>query len=403
MEKKVVLQINTVCGVGSTGRIAQDLSNVMEENGIDCFVAYGYGKSSLKNSIKIGTTLEYYIHNILSRITGRQGRYSYYATKRFLKKVDKIKPDIIHLHNIHGNYINYVVLFNYIKKNKIPVIWTLHDCWAYTGKCVHYDYINCNKWQNQCYQCKQISSYPQSCFFDFSKKQYQKKKNMFTAIENMYIVTPSQWLAKEVEKSYLKKYPIEVIHNGIDLTKFQKTESSFKTNHNIEEKFMILGVASEWGKRKGLDTFIQLAKTLDKQYQIVLIGLAKEEKKNVPNNIIKIEKTNSVEELADIYSAADVLVNPTVEDNFPTVNLEALACGIPVITYNTGGSGEAINSKCGIIVEKNNMEKLMEAINYLKNNKILSADCIQQSKEFDKEKCFQKYITLYERILKKEQ
>lgn len=396
--KMKVLQINVVYGVGSTGKIVKDLANVMEQDNIESYIAYGYGKSSEKNTIKIGTKLEYYIHNILSRITGKQGRYSYFATKRFLKKVDKIKPDIIHLHNIHGNYINYTLLFKYIKKNRIPIVWTLHDCWAYTGKCVYYDYNQCNKWKKKCEKCRQLKEYPTSYFFDSSENEYENKKKTFTSIENMYIVTPSNWLAKEVKESYLGKYPIQVIPNGIDLTQFKKIDSDFRPKHNIEDKFVILGVANEWSRRKGANTFIELAKLLDDSYKIIMVGLTERQKKDLPSNIIKISKTNSIRELAEIYSCADVFMNPTLEDNFPTTNLEALACGTPVVTYDTGGSAESINSKCGIVVKKHDIIKLVEEIKKLKNNNLNSEDCIMQSENYDKKKCFKIYISLYKKI-----
>lgn len=397
--KKKILQINTVYGTGSTGRIVKDIGQLIEKNNMESYIAYGYGKSSEKNTIKIGTTLEYYIHNILSRITGRQGRFSYLATKRFLKKVDKIKPDIIHLHNIHGNYINYPLLFKYIKKNQIPTIWTLHDCWSYTGKCVYYDYAQCNKWKEKCKNCKQLREYPISYFFDPSEKEYKKKKNIFMSVANMHIVTPSKWLAKEVKESYLGKNHIQVIPNGIDLNQFKKIDSDFRERYNLEKKFIVLGVASEWSRRKGANTFIELSKLLDESYKIVMVGLTEKQKKDFPSNIIKISKTNSIKELAEIYSCADVFVNPTLEDNFPTTNLEALACGTPIVTYNTGGSIEAVNNNCGIIVEKEKISELVKAIkNVRKSNMFDSKICINESKKYDKWKNFEKYITLYEEI-----
>lgn len=397
--KKKILQINTVCGVGSTGRIAKDIGQLIEKDDMESYIAYGYGKCSDKNAIKIGTKLEYYTHNLLSRLTGRQGRYSYFATRRFLKKLDKIKPDVIHLHNIHGNYINYPLLFKYINKNQIPIIWTLHDCWSYTGKCVHYDYIKCEKWKNECKNCKQLREYPKSYFFDFSKNEYIKKKDTFTSITNMHIITPSEWLAREVEKSFLQRYPIQVIRNGIDLSKFKKVDSNFRKKYNIEGKFIVLGVASEWTKRKGADTFIELSKALNTNYQIVMVGLTEKQKNNFPDNIIKINKTNSIQELVEIYSSANVFVNPTLEDNFPTTNIEALACGLPVITYNTGGSVEAVNGNCGIIIEKENINQLVDAIeNVRKSNMFNSQICIEEAKKYDKWEKFEQYITLYEKI-----
>lgn len=399
---KKILQINTVCGVGSTGRIATDLSNVIEKNGFESYIAYGYGKCNSRNTIKIGSKLEYYLHNILSKLTGKQGRFSLFATNRFINKIKKINPDIIHLHNIHGNYINYQLLFNYIKQKNIPVVWTLHDCWSFTGKCTHFDFVGCDKWIEGCKNCSQIHEYPKSYVIDSSRKEYEIKKKNFTRVENMHIVTPSKWLSIKVKQSFLAKYPIHVINNGIDLNKFTKKESNLRKQYDIEEKFVILGVASEWGKRKGLDTFIALANMLDKKYQIVIVGLDEKQCKELPDDIIKITKTNSIEELAEIYNLADVFINPTIEDNYPTTNLEAIACGTPVITYNTGGSPESITSECGIVVDKGNIEQLLYAIKELKDKKNLKEEnCLKLAEKFDKNICFEQYIELYKQILKK--
>lgn len=399
MNKKV-LQINIVCGVGSTGRIAKDLSDIMYENYIENYIAYGYGKSDLKNAIKIGTKFEYYIHNILSRITGKQGRFSYFATKRFLKKVDKIKPDIIHLHNIHGNYINYPLLFKYIKNKNIKVVWSLHDCWPFTGKCTHFEYVNCDKWMKLCYNCPQLERYPKSYFFDRSKSEYKKKKKCFNLPNSINIVTPSEWLLNKVKKSFFYQCKMNIINNGIDLQRFKRIDNNeIRTKYNLENKFIILGIANNWVDRKGLDSFVELSKRLDKNFKIILVGLSEKQKDFIPDNIIKIAKTNSIEELTKIYSCADVFVNPTLEDNFPTVNIEALACGTPVITYDTGGSKESIDDKCGIAVEKNNIDELEKAINELKQNNFNSKDCIERANKYNKKECYMNYIELYDKIL----
>lgn len=396
--KKKILQINIVCGTGSTGRIVVDIGKTIEKENMESYIAYGYGKTNLNNTIKIGTTIEYYIHNILSRIFGTQGRFSYFATKRFLKKVDKIKPDIIHLHNLHGNYINYKVLFKYIKMKKIPVVWTLHDCWPFTGKCVYFDYIQCNKWQKGCYNCENLKEYPKN-YIDNSKKEYKSKKETFTNIKNMTIISPSKWLGENIKESFIGQYKIKVINNGIDLDKFKYIENNYKEKLNINDKYVLLGVASDWNKRKGLDTFVQLSKEIDNKYQIILVGISDEQKEKLPKNIIVINKTNSIEELAKIYSIADIFINPTLQDNFPTTNLEALACGTPVITYKTGGSPEAIDVTCGAIVEKNNIEELKKTIEEIINKKIKRETCIEHSKKFNKKERFLDYIETYKEIL----
>lgn len=397
--KKKILQINTVCGIGSTGRIAKDIGQIIEKENMENYIAYGYGKSNLPNTIKIGTKLDYYIHNILARLLGMQGRFSYFATKRFLKKIDKIKPDIIHLHNIHGNYINYKLLFKYINKKDIPMIWTLHDCWPFTGKCAYFDYLQCNKWKNDCKKCKNLYEYPKS-YIDNSKREYINKRKAFTSVKNMIIITPSKWLCENVKNSFLNKYPVKVINNGIDLTKFKYIENDYKDRFNLSDKKVILGVASDWNDRKGLKTFIKLSDMLDDKYRIVLVGVSDEQKEQISQKIIKIKRTDGIEELAKLYSMADVFVNPTLEDNFPTTNLEALACGVPVITYKTGGSPEAIDDECGDIVEKDNILELIKSIEKVINKKIKKEICINKSKKFNKNDKFLEYIELYKDILK---
>lgn len=398
--KKKILQINTVCGVGSTGRIAKDIAELAETKGMECYIAYGYGNTDFSNRIKIGTKIEYYIHNILSRILCMQGRFSYFATKRFLKEVDDIKPDLIHLHNIHGNYINYKLLFEYIKKKSIPVIWTLHDCWPFTGKCTYFDAVKCNKWQSDCNKCRNLREYPKSYCVNNTKGEYKNKKNSFSNVENMTIVTPSKWLKDNVKQSFLKQYEVKVINNGIDLNKFKFSKSKYREELNLEDKIVLLGVASEWTKRKGLNSFEALAELLDEKYKIVLLGIDNKQKSEISDKILTIPKTNSIEELAQIYSMADIFINPTLEDNFPTTNLEALACGTPVITYRTGGSPESIDSECGAIVEKENINELMENIEKIIYKKIEKEKCIEKSKNFNKKDKFLEYIELYENILK---
>lgn len=395
-----VLQINTVCGVGSTGRIANGISDVCRKNGVENYVAYGYGKTSFPYSYRIGTDFDYYTHNILSRFFCKQGSYSFNATKKFLAWVEEIQPDIIHLHNLHGNFINIDLLFNYIKQTNTPCVWTLHDCWSFTGKCTHFDYVSCNKWREGCYSCPQLKNYPQSLFIDNSKKEYQKKKKLFGSIDNLTIITPSKWLASLAKVSFLGKYTVKVINNGIDLNIFKPTKSDWIYKYNLENKFIILGVASGWEERKGFKYFLKLAESLIDNQQIVLVGLTEKQKATLPSNIIGITKTNNIKELAEIYSAADVFVNPTLEDNFPTTNIESLACGTPVITFNTGGSGESLDDTCGIVVKKEDFPELLNAIEYARQQRPFSSGaCIRRARTlYGQEDRFADYLTVYKEI-----
>lgn len=394
-----VLQINSVCGYGSTGRIVTDLYKTLNENGHDCVIAYGRGTApnGIK-TIKIGNKMDIYLHAILSKLFDKHGYGSKKATKKLIKDIEIYNPDIIHLHNIHGYYINLEILFNYLEKNNKTVIWTLHDCWSFTGHCAHFDYIQCTKWKNQCKKCPQKRSYPNSMFIDNSKKNFYLKHKLFTNINNLTMVTPSKWLAKLVKESFLNKYNVEVIYNGIDLDVFKPTPSEFKREYNLENKKVILGVASNWKLRKGLDTFGKLAQELDDSYKIILIGINKNDRKKIPANILTIKRTNNVEELAKFYTLADMFINPTLEDNFPTTNIESLACGTPVITYKTGGSPEAVNEKSGVVVEKQDFKELVKVIKQF--NKKNYTGCIEQAKKFEKRDQYNKYIELYEKVKK---
>lgn len=394
-----VLQINSVCGYGSTGRIVTDIYKILEEQGHQCLIAYGRGTAPEGiNTLKIGADFDIYMHVVKTRLLDRHGLGSTKATKGFIKKVNEYNPDVIHLHNIHGYYINIELLFRYLKRSNKPVVWTLHDCWAFTGHCAYFDYINCEKWKTGCFDCYQKKSYPASIIMDNSKYNYQKKKELFTGIKNMTIVTPSKWLAGLVKDSFLKEYNIEVINNGIDLDVFKPTESSFRQENNLNDKSIILGVANVWDERKGFRYFIELSKLIDNRSTIVLVGLNDKQLKGLPKNIIGIKRTNSLKELAAIYSAADVFVNPTLEDNFPTTNLEALACGTPVITFNTGGSTESIDDTCGIVVDKGNVNELMDAINKINLNRTDKTYFINKAREFDKSIKFSKYMNLYKKL-----
>lgn len=396
-----VLQINSVCGVGSTGRITTDLYKVMKENGIESKIAFGIGNAEnipQEDAFKFGNKFDYYIHNAVSRITDRAGFYSKINTLKLLKFIKSYEPDIIHIHTIHGYYVNIEILFNFLKEYKKPVIWTLHDCWSFTGHCAHFDLIGCTKWKTQCYNCPIHREYPKS-FTDNSRHIYKLKKQLFTGVENLTIVTPSQWLADLVKQSFLKDHTIRIINNGINLDVFKPIENDIKIKYQCENKYLILGVAFGWGKKKGLDIFIELSKRLDEnKYKIMLVGTDEHIEKDLPDNIISIHRTQNQNELAEIYSAADLFVNPTREDTYPTVNMESLACGTPVLTFNTGGSPEIIDETCGMVVEKDDIDSMYnEIINICENNVFTKEMCLRKSRMFDKNEKYRNYIELYKK------
>lgn len=397
-----VLQINAVCGNCSTGKIAVDLYKVLEKHGDECKIAYGRrGEPDGINTIKICNKFDNLIHIGISMIFDNSAFLSKIKTKKFVKKIEEYNPDIIQLHSLLGYYIDVDTLVTFLAKFNKPVVYTLHNCWSFTGHCVYFDYVKCDKWKTGCEHCPQKLTYPPSLIFDRSKQNYKRKKELFNNIKDLTIVTPSKWLAKLAKESYLKKHNIITINNGIDLEKFKPTNGNFRKNYKIEKKFIILGVANVWEKRKGLETFIELSKRLDDRFQIVLVGLNKKQITKLPKDIIGITRTNSVEELAEIYTTADVFFNPTLEENFPTVNLEAMACGTPIITYDTGGSAEMVDLSWGYVVKKGDIDSAEKIIKELIGKEKKTEACLKSAKNYSKEKKFEEYIKLYHDILEK--
>lgn len=429
-----ILLINSVCGIGSTGRICTDLARKFEKEGHEVKIAYGRDgyvpKKFQKYAIRIGTDIDIKLHAIRTRVLDEHGYGSSKATKKFLEWAEEYNPDLVWIHNIHGYYINIKLLFDWIKtRPEMHVKWTLHDCWSFTGHCSHFSAIKCEQWRKHCVNCEQKKQYPASFLKDNCYKNFSNKKELFTGVKNMTLITPSEWLADLVKQSFLKEYPVEICYNKIDTNVFKPIKSSFRERYNLYDKKIILGVANVWNERKGLLDFYKLAQLLDKNYVIILVGLSKKQienvsryvqdarkvncteksmvvyevkskieknglidesvsenderkksynkmlcdktvyeneygivtEKNINNvyNIIKklsndkgkisggtkiicIPRTNSVEELVELYSCSDFFVNLSYEDNYPTVNLEAIACGTYVITYNTGGCKETL-------------------------------------------------------------
>jgi len=396
-----ILQINTVCGIGSTGRIVNDLANELNKQGDICYIAYGQHQNNYNNSFKIGTTIENHLHNIGSRLFDKQGFFSNAGTYKLIAYIKENLPDIIHLHNLHGNYINIDILFKFLEVAEIPVIWTLHDCWPFTGHCAYFDYIDCHKWETHCNKCLLTHSYPPSIFIDNSEDNFENKRTLFNLVKDLTIVTPSSWLAGLVKKSYLARYEVMVINNGIDTNVFniQKTEA-LKAQLGLNDSIILLGVSAEgFEGRKGLKYFIELANSLDNRFKILLIGCTESDIKKLPKTVIALKRTESIKQLSEYYSMADIFINPTLEDNFPTTNLEALACGTPIITFNTGGSPEVVDISTGIIIQKSDSIGLLNAIlsmnnQFKKNNSFFCRN--KAVNNFDKKNMYQKYLQLYQ-------
>lgn len=379
-----ILFINCVCGVGSTGRIVTDLMQQAKNHGHTVKVACSTVEPILgvepEEVFVVGSKLDYYAHNILSRITDHEGLFSKLATKKLIKQIRDYDPDVVHLHNLHGHWINYELLFGYLAKEKKKVIWTLHDCWAFTGHCSHFSTLKCEQWKTHCSYCKGLKSYPMCYGKGDVSRNFDRKKAAFTSIKDLTIVTPSEWLAGLVRKSFLYSSNVKVIHNKIDMTIFKPTESGFRKKYGIENSTVILGVSNVWSREKGFNDFLKLRELLDDRFSLVMVGLTQNQLSVIPDGIIGIQRTHSVSELAEIYAAADVFLNLTYQDNYPTVNLEAIACGTPVISYKTGGSCEAFDEKSGIVIEQGAVEEIPHAIQQaLKLNK---EDILSKSKEF---------------------
>jgi glycosyltransferase involved in cell wall biosynthesis len=390
---------------------------MLEEEGSEGMIAFG--RRTAPEGVpayKFGSNPDMGIHVLHTFLKGEHGFASGKQTGRLIEKIREYDPDIIHLHNIHGFYLDVEQLFWYLKRAGKPVVWTLHDCWSFTGHCAHFDYIGCMKWKTGCEHCPQYRSvYPYALFKDNSRGNYNRKKKAFTGVPSLTVVTPSRWLAGYVKESYLGEYPIRVIPNGIALDKFHPVDRGLCRKLSMEGKFIILGVASMWEERKGYAYFEELADRLDDSYQIILIGLSKQKMKKLHPKIHGVMRTNSMEELAEYYSMADVYVNTTLEDTFPTTNLEALACGTPVITFATGGSVESVDDSTGKIVPKGDTEALIRAIEELraetdyvsgssggeKASEIREA-CLKKSKEYDKNDRFRDYIQLYRELLEEQ-
>lgn len=353
-----------------------------------------YSRNSELKSLSFSNLISEFWHALWAFLFDRQGLLSICRTKKAIREIDKFHPDVIHLHNLHGYYLNYKLLSNYLSKSNIPVVWTMHDCWPFTGHCTYFDTVNCERWKTQCYKCPNLAGYPRALIGN-AKRNYRFKKNLFTSLKNLTLVPVSNWLANLTRLSYLNKYPVKVIHNGVDLNVFRVLSDVALSNEKI-----ILGVSSNgFAKRKGLEDFISLARILPQGFQIILIGLKNDEFNRLPSNIIGLTRTDNVYELVNYYNRASVFVNPTYSDNFPTTNIEALACGTPVITYDTGGSAEAIDNNTGVVVNIGDVSGLAQAIIKITGGAKPILECRRRAELlFDKNECYASYLKLYESL-----
>lgn len=404
-----ILRITTEINRSSIGRTTEQLGRLVIAEGWDSYIAWGRtdGVSESKK-IKIGNKWTVYLHVIITRLFDLHGYGSYFATKKLVCKIQNIQPDIIHLHDIHGYYINLKVLFKYLKESEIPVIWTHHDCWAFTGHCAFYSSINCNKWKTECCSCPLTKEYPGSLFIDNSKKNYRFKKRVFTSLKYLYNVGVSEWISKELKKSFLNKYPIMTICNGIDTDVFRPRQDC---NQEVRKKYglgsgkLLIGVATAWGERKGLSDYYKLREQLNNDYTIVLVGVPKSLQVLLPDGIVGIQRTDSVEELCRLYSAASIVLNLASAESFGKTTPEGLSCGVPSIVYNCTASPDLVDNNTGVVVEQGDIPAIIEAI-----NTIMSWDkekTIQNCREracrlYSIKNNWPKYIELYKEIINKQ-
>jgi len=402
-----LFQISISINSGSIGRIAEQIGQMAITQGWSSHITYArnFVLPSTSKAVKIGNIFDMYWHGITTRLFDNHCLSSTYATKKLIKKIRQIKPDIIQIHNIHGYYINMKILFNFLKNTDMPVVWTLHDCWSFTGHCVHFDYLGCEKWLTGCGNCPQKGEYPASKFLDRSYRNYVLKKRLFDQMKNMTIIPVSFWLEKLVKKSLLKNHPIRVIPNGIDTSIFYPIMDTrtVKKKYGINGKFILLGAANIWGKRKGFDDFVALNKIINHDmYIIVLVGLNNEQKKKIPKEMIGIERTENVDELAALYSVADVYISCSVEETFGLTIAESMACSTPVIAYNCTAIPELVDNNTGFIVERGDVESLYKAIVKIqkKGKQYYAISCREKiMKYYNKKKCCNKYMTLYDSLL----
>lgn len=394
-----ILYINTVFGNGSTGKIIYDTARLLLEKGYAVKVVYGVNSNYQAvpyETVCIQPKAEYYFHNALSCITDHTGQYSTRATRRLIYELEKFRPDVIHLHTLHGYYVNYKILFEYLRQAGIPVVWTHHDCWAFTGHCTHYSQIGCMQWQTQCEKCRLVHRYPKCYLWGDVKNNYIRKKQAFRGMSRLTITVPSEWLGKQIAGSFLREYPRVVIPNGVDTTVFKPRESAIRKQYQLEHKKIVLGVANTWNERKGIADMIALSNRLEGHYKVVLIGLSTKQLSQLPSNILGIQRTANQIELAEWYSTADVFVNPTYEETFGMTNIEAQACGTPVVVYRTDGCPETIMDGNGLVITQGNLDELTNAVvQSAAQGKVSNLEAIDQ---FEVHNVYSRYLDLYEQL-----
>lgn len=399
----VLLQINVDANNGSNGSIARDIGTIALEKGWKSYIAYGRKHIPCDSElIRVGNDLDIKIHGLLTRLFDLHGLGSIISTKLFIRKIKKINPNIVHLHNIHGYYINYKILFEYLINQNIPVVWTFHDCWPFTGHCGHFESHGCTRWKSMCYDCTLSHEYPSSWFFDRSMKSFKLKKKLFTSLNILHVATVSNWLKGLVSESFFSKYPIHVIYDGIDTDSFTYRESNLRQTYGIEKKYILLSAAANWSSAKGWNDYIKLSSLLPNDCVIMMLGVTEKQRNELPDKIISVPRQEEKEKLAEYYSMADILLNFSYQETFGMTVAEAMACGTPAISYDRTACPEVVSPDTGIVVEAGNMEQILNAITIIKKNgkSYYSKSCRQRVIDnFDFKKVNRKYFEIYDDIL----
>lgn len=402
-----LLQINSVVNRGSTGRIVEQIGTYAIQKGWESYIAYGRSSGTSRSKlIRVGSKCDKIIHGIHTRLFDRHGLASTESTKLLIKEVQIINPDVIHLHNIHGYYLNFRVLFNFLSSWGTPLVWTLHDCWAFTGHCTHFSDIKCMKWQDYCHECPKIRNYPSSLLIDNSSNNFKLKKRLFNSIPKINIVAVSDWLASNVKNSFLNEKDVRVIHNGIDLDEFFPIKDTTAIDHNycLKDRRVLLALATSWTENKGLSDYLKLSAILPPEFVIVLVGISKPLSQSFSSNVIGIERIESVNELAALYSRADILLNLSYQESFGMTTIEGLACGTPAIVYNNTASPELLTKDTGLVVETGDILGVYSAVKEITNHRkeSFSINCRQLAIDrYNKNDRCQDYLNLYQCLMDK--
>lgn len=389
-----LLQVNIAANSGSTGKIAEQIGVLAKSYGWDCYMAYGRSHNpSALNDFRVGNDFGIKLHFLLNRLLDAEGLGSWFATMKFIKKIDEIRPDIIHLHNIHGHYLNYPMLIKHINKRQIPVVWTLHDAWIITGHCYLFGGTGCEKWKTECHHCPMAFKYG----LDRSQQNFRRKKRLFTSLKQVELVTVSNWLKNVIGESFMKNYPCRTIYNGIDLNVFQSRESDWKKRLGLDKQHIILGVATAWDERKGFKDYMRLSAILPPSYVIVLIGLTDDMMVHLPQNVVGMGKTKSQEDLAALYSIADVVTSLSASESMGMTPVEGMACGTPAIVYDNTAQPELVTPETGKIVETGNVNAVKAAVLEIcaKGKEYYSNACVKRASElFNKDMNFKEYVDI---------